>query len=175
MRRFLDGIYLGAGWLSAGFILAIACLVSAQVLLNFSTRVLGLPLPATIPSYADFAGFMLAGATFFAMPYTFRSAGHIRVSLVVARLPARARLMVELAVLALAAALVGYACWYVVALIRESLHFGDVSGGMIPVPLWIPQTGMGIGLGLLLVAVIHTLVETWASGRAVIDDTSEEI
>ncbi|MGR3497129.1 TRAP transporter small permease [Citreimonas sp.] len=175
MRRSLDRIYLAAGWLAAGFILAIACLVSAQVLLNISTRVLGLPLPATIPSYADFAGFMLAGATFFAMPYTFRSAGHIRVSLLTARLPDRARWMVELAALALAAALLGYACWYIVALIRESLHFGDVSGGIVPVPLWIPQTGMGIGMGLLLVAVLDTLVETWARGRAVIDDTSEEI
>jgi len=41
-----------------------------------------LPLPSTIPSYSDFSGFMLAAATFLAMPYTFRSGGHIKVSLV---------------------------------------------------------------------------------------------
>ncbi len=77
MRRQLDRIYLAAGWSAAFIILAIATLISAQVLLNFATRVFGLPLPSTIPSYADFSGFMLAAATFLAMPYTFRSGGHI--------------------------------------------------------------------------------------------------
>lgn len=79
MRCLLDRTYLGAGWIAAGIILAIAILVSAQVLLNFATRAFALPLPSTIPSYADFSGFMLAAATFLAMPYTFRSGGHIKV------------------------------------------------------------------------------------------------
>ena len=62
-------------------------------LLNVTTRVFDLPLPSTIPSYADFAGFMLAAATFLAMPYTFRSAGHIRVTLITARLPGKGALV----------------------------------------------------------------------------------
>ena len=71
MRQLLDRLYLGAAWISAFTILAIAILISAQIFLNFSTRVFSLPLPSTIPSYADFSGFMLAAATFLAMPYTF--------------------------------------------------------------------------------------------------------
>lgn len=168
MRRFLDALYLGTGWLSAGFILAIAGLISVQIVLNVLTRVFGLPLPATIPSYADFAGFLLAAATFFAMPYTFRTAGHIRVSLVTSRLPARARFATELAALAGAAILVGFALVYSVLLIRESLHFGDVSSGMVSIPLWIPQIAMAAGLGLLLVAVIDTAVQTLREGRPVV-------
>ena len=82
MRTILDRIYLGAAWLSAFTILGIAILISAQIFLNVATRIGGLPLPSTIPSYADFSGFMLAAATFLAMPYTFRSGGHIKVSLV---------------------------------------------------------------------------------------------
>lgn len=173
MRRLLDRIYLISGWLSAATILGIALLISAQVLLNFGTRVLMLPLPPTIPSYADFAGFMLAAATFLAMPYTFRSGGHIRVSLITARLSPRPQLILEIVVLILAIAVVGFASWFFVSLILESLEFGDMSSGMIPVPIWIPQCFVGLGIILLLVALIDTLVETIQQGTPVIQNGEE--
>lgn len=173
MQRFLDRVYLAAGWASALIILAIAVLISAQVLLNFATRVLGLGLPATIPSYADFSGFMLAAATFLAMPYTFRSGGHIRVSLVTARLPQSGQLAAEVLVLAIATGLTGFAVWYSGALVLESWHFGDVSPGIVPVPLWIPQSVMTLGLTLLWIAILHTLFETIQHRSPVIQSTEE--
>lgn len=173
MRSFLDRLYLGAGWLAAFIILGIALLISAQVLLNFATGVLGLPLPSTIPSYADFSGFMLAAATFLAMPYTFRSGGHIRVSLVTARLPPRTRHFAEIVTLGVAAVLVGFACVYVFGLVRESFHYGDVSNGIVPIPLGIPQSVMALGMALLFVAVLDTLIQTVATGRTVIAQGEE--
>lgn len=173
MRGVLDRVYLISGWLSAVLILGIAVLVSAQVLLNFSTRVLSLPLPSIIPSYADFAGFMLAAATFLAMPYTFRSGGHIRVSLITARLPSRIQFLLEIVVLLIAVFLIGFASWFMIVLIRESIEFGDMSSGMIPVPIWIPQCFVGIGLVLLLIAVIDTLFETIQTGAPVIASGEE--
>jgi TRAP-type C4-dicarboxylate transport system permease small subunit len=173
MRSFLDRTYLGAAWISAFVILAIACLVSAQVVLNFLTRTFALPLPSTIPSYADFSGFMLAAATFLAMPYTFRSGGHIKVSLVTARLAPRGRLWAEVFALGVGAVLVAYACVYIVLLIYESWHFGDVSSGIVPVPLWLPQCFMGMGMILLLVAIVDTLAQTLRRGTPVIENTEE--
>ena len=173
MRRLLDRTYLAAGWAAAVSILGISLLVSAQVLLNLSSRVFDLPLPSTIPSYADFSGFMLAAATFLAMPYTFRSGAHIRVSLFTARLHFRLQRRVELIVLAIATGLIGFALWYVVALVFESAHFGDLSPGIIPVPLWIPQSAMAVGLALLLVAVIDSFVETLLRGETVIVEPGE--
>lgn len=174
MRHILDRIYIGAAWLSAFTILAIAILISAQIFLNVATRIGGLPLPSTIPSYADFSGFMLAGATFLAMPYTFRSGGHIQVSLVTSRLPDRLRLWAEIAALAGAAFLTGFAVYYIWVLIAESIHYGDVSSGTVPVPIWIPQSAMGIGMSLLCLAVIDSLVQTIVRGEAVIA-ASEEV
>jgi len=173
MRRFLDRVYLGAGWVSAFIILGIAMLISAQVLLNFATRVLGLPLPPTIPSYADFSGFMLAAATFLAMPYTFRSGGHIRVSLVTARLPSAARHLAEIATLSIAALLTGYATVFVVMLVLESIHFGDVSNGIVAVPLGIPQAVMAAGMALLVLAIVDALVQTIRTGTSGIDSGEE--
>jgi len=174
MRSFLDRTYLAAGWVAAFTILAIAVLISAQIFLNFATRVFGLPLPSTIPSYADFSGFMLAAATFLAMPYTFRSGGHIKVSLVTARLPRNARLIAEIAALIAASLLTVFAVYFIWVLVAESIHFGDVSTGTIPIPLWIPQSAMGIGMTLLGVAVIDSLIQTIREGAPVIA-ASEEV
>jgi len=173
MRIFLDRTYLAAGWVAAFTILAIAVLISAQIFLNFATRVFNLPLPSTIPSYADFSGFMLATATFLAMPYTFRSGGHIRVSLVTARLPKQARLAAEVVALTVAALLTAFSVYYIWVLVAESIHFGDVSNGTIPIPLWIPQSAMGVGMTLLCIAIIDSLVQT-IKGRAPVIFASEE-
>lgn len=173
MRTLLDRTYLAAGWLSAFTILAIALLISAQIFLNFGTRVLGLPLPSTIPSYADFSGFMLAAATFLAMPYTFRTGGHIKVSLITARLPEKARFFMEVIALLAASALTLFAVYYMWVLVAESIHFGDVSNGTIPIPLWIPQSAMGGGMSLFAVAVLDSLVQTILRGEPVIADSEE--
>lgn len=173
MRHLLDRIYLGAAWVSAFTILAIAILISAQIFLNFATRVFDLPMPSTIPSYADFSGFMLAAATFLAMPYTFRTGGHIKVSLVTARLPQRGRLWAELAALAGAAFLTGFAVYYIWLLVAESIHYSDVSNGTIPIPLWMPQSAMGVGMTLLCLAVVDSLVQTILRGEPVIASSEE--
>lgn len=164
MGQFLDRLFRAAAVLSAGCIGAICLLISAQVLLNAGTRA-GLPLPATIPSYADFAGFLLAGATFLAMPWTLRSGGHVRVTLLTGRLPPRAGMAVEAVVLVLGAGFAGYATWYAGLLAHESHAFGDVSPGIVPVPLWLPQIFMVAGLGLLTLALALSLVETVRAGR----------
>lgn len=173
MHRFLNAIYKAAGMLSAFLILAICLLISAQIVLNGVGRLMPGVLPSTIPSYADFAGFMLAGATFLAMAYTLRSGGHIRVNLVVQRLSPRATLIAELLALAVASVFVGYALYFSGALVLESLHYGDVSNGIIPVPLWLPQSAMTFGMGLLLVALLHTLVELITTGTSVLNTPDE--
>lgn len=173
MRRFLNATYKAAGMLSAFLILAICLLISAQIVLNGMGRLMPGVLPSTIPSYADFAGFMLAGATFLAMAYTLRSGGHIRVNLVMQRLSPRVVLIAEFLALTVASVFVGYALYFSGALVLESLHYGDVSNGIIPVPLWLPQSAMTFGMGLLLVALLHTLVDLITTGTSVLNTPDE--
>ena len=173
MRRFLNATYKAAGMLSALLILAICLLISAQIVLNGMGRLMPGVLPSTIPSYADFAGFMLAGATFLAMAYTLRSGGHIRVNLVVQRLSPRVVLIAEFLALTVASVFVGYALYFSGALVLESLHYGDVSNGIIPVPLWLPQSAMTFGMGLLLIALLHTLVDLITTGTSVLNTPDE--
>ncbi len=173
MRSVLTTLYQTAGVLSAVLIAAICLLISAQIVLNGLGRLMPGALPSTIPSYADFAGFMLAGSTFLAMAYTLRSGGHIRVNLMVQRLPARLALACEALSLILAIIFVGTALWFSTALVLESLHYGDVSNGIIPVSLWIPQSVMAFGIALLLIALLHTLTDLVLTRRSVLATPDE--
>jgi len=159
MRQFLDRLYHLSGVLSGCLILAICLLVSCQILLNATSRIIGPVLPTTIPSYADFSGFMLAAASFLALAHTLRSGGHIRVNLVTQQFSTRMRVVFEFITLVLSTGLIGYALWYMVLLVEESHRYGDQSSGIIAIPLAIPQAAVAVGLAILFIALVDTLVE----------------
>lgn len=173
MGLVLQKLYDLCGAIAGGLILCICLLISAQILLNAFGRFSPGTLPSTIPSYADFSGYMLAGATFLALAHTLRAGGHIRVNLVTGRLPQQGQFVVEGIVLLLASCLVGYATWFMGGLVLESLHYGDVSNGIIPIPLWIPQIVATFGIGLLLVAIAHTFVDLVQAGKPVLSTPDE--
>lgn len=162
MRAFLDRLYVASGALAAAFLVAIAVIVLLQVGANLIDAVIkasgGEPYGLLIPSYAEFAGFFLAASSFFALAYTLRHGAHIRVELLVHRFGPRARHWVELWCVAVGAFVSGYFAWYSIALVLESLEFGDPSPGIIAIPLWIPQSGMALGLVVLTVAFLDDLV-----------------
>lgn len=174
MRRVLDSLYLAAGGLAALAILFICLLVSAQVGLNILARIGGPSMSFTIPSYADFAGYALATASFMAMAYTLRMGAHIRVNLLTSRLPLQAQWVAEIFALSLSAAMVGYATFFAASLLAESWHYGDTSPGIIAIPLWMPQTTMVIGLALLTLALLDTLVQSLAARAPVLIDFGSE-
>ncbi len=162
MRPFLDGLYRSSGWISASFIAAICTLVFAQVILNIvdrlSSLVTGSAIGLSIPSYADFTGFFLASASFFALAFTLREGGHIRVTLFIQHAPSRLRKLIEFWCVGLATAVSIYFAWYTGLLVLEALEYNDLSSGMIPVPLWIPQAGMLAGLIVLSIALVDELL-----------------
>lgn len=175
MRRLiLDRLYGLAGGIAATAIFAICLLVTAQVSLNILARLGGPAWSYTIPSYADFAGYLLATASFLAMAYTLRAGTHIRVNLVIQRLSPARRWALELVTLAIGAALAAYATWYGAGLVGESWHYGDKSTGIVAIPLWIPQGAMVAGLALLAVAFVDTLIESFQAKAPILSDVGAE-
>jgi TRAP-type C4-dicarboxylate transport system permease small subunit len=162
MRAFLDWLYRASGALAALFLVAIAVVVLLQVGANLVDAAIkasgGEPYGLVIPSYAEFAGFFLAASSFFALAYTLRHGAHIRVELLLHRFGPRARRGIEVWCAAVAACMSAYFAWYSFALVRESLEFGDVSPGIVPIALWVPQSGMALGLAILAVAFVDDLV-----------------
>ncbi len=168
VRKILDRLYLVSGWLGAGFIALICLLVVVQVTLNLvdrlSTVLTGSAIGLTIPSYADFTGFFLASASFLALAYTLREGGHIRVTLVIGNLPKGIRRLFEVWCVGLATFIAGYFVWYTARLVHESYVYHDLSAGMIAVPIWIPQSGMLLGLIVLFISLVDELVRV-VTGR----------
>lgn len=164
MRKLLDGAYRFAGYAAAGALVLIFMLVLVQVgarLADSAMRLVGLPpLGFIVPSIAEICGFLLAAASFLALAYTLTIGGHIRVGILVERLPAGARRIVETVTGAAAALLAGYFAYAVGELAMKSWRFNDVSYGFVPVPLWLPQAVMAFGLLLLAIALVDV---TWRS------------
>lgn len=168
LRKFLDRLYGLCGALSAAIIVAICLLVTSQVVLNLVSRLAGTAFNVTIPSYSSISGYMLACASFLAMSYTLMKGGHIRVTLFIGRFNSPLRLAAELFSLALAFSFSGFATYYMINLTRQSLRFGDLSSGMLAIPIWIPQSVVSFGLVVLTIALADLFVQTIQRGEPAI-------
>jgi len=158
MRRFLDGLYWAGGLLGCVFMVGIATMITAQIV----GRIAGFQ----VPSADDISGYFMGASTFFALAYALRRGGHIRVELLLQRLGDRARRVFEVWCLGAASLLSGYAAWWCTFLTWESYELGDVSPGIVAIPLWLPQLSMCAGLILLTIAFIDDLVRVIAGGSA---------
>ncbi|MDB5591923.1 TRAP transporter small permease [Enterovirga sp.] len=148
--RILDRFYSLGIVLAAVFMVLIAALTLSQVV--------GRMIGVVIPDAGDLAGYAMAAATFLALAHTFRSGGHIRVNLLLIHVSRRLRHALECWCLAFLTVVGGLFAAFSIKLVMDSYAFGDVSTGMMPVPLWIPQISMALGAVLFEIAVIEELV-----------------
>jgi len=157
MRKVLDNIYLSSA-IAAGSRLVIMTLLML-------TQIVGRWFDILVPSTADFSGFLLAAASFLALPYDLRSGSHIRVSLFLSFFPAQFRKAVELCVLVLVFGLVSYIAWSVTLMVIETWEFEELTQGYVAIPLWIPQLPLPVGLMLFALALFDELVSLIMTGE----------
>ncbi|MBL0946437.1 MAG: TRAP transporter small permease [Hydrogenophaga sp.] len=150
MRKTLDALYLGAGWLAALFMIG----VLVMVLLSIVSRLAGFYVPGT----DAYAGYAMAGAGFLALAHTLKQNEHIRVTLIIGKLTGGARRGMELWALSVAVLMSGALAWFSWRLVWQSHQFHDISTASDATPLWIPQILMGLGCTVLLVALIDEWV-----------------
>lgn len=169
MRLLLDRFYALTLWLAAACLVAIGVLVGVQVIGRIADLLLKLsgrpPYGFMIASLAEMAGYLLAATSFLALAATLKRGAHIRVTMLLGALPPRARFLFELWALVTGSAFVAFMTWSVARLVWDSIRFNEVSYGLLPIPLAIPQAAMAIGLLALLVALLDELAITWRTGR----------
>lgn len=165
MRRLLDGLYDGAAWLAAAFMVGLL----AMVLLSIASRQLHFHVPGT----DAYAGYLMAGAGFLALAHTLKRGEHIRVTLLLQGLHGAPRRALEIWALAAASALAALFAFYSVRLVWQSRAFNDISTSNDATPLWIPQLGMAAGALILAVAFVDELVLE-LRGRRVVAHGGEE-
>jgi len=156
MRRILDGLYTGSGVLAGIFLILIAALSLAQI----CGRILGFDAY----SFDDFAGFCMAASSFLGLAHTYRRNEHIRVSMLVDRLTGGKRRTIETVCLMASTFLVGFFAWYAADMGLTSYQINDVSQGLVAVPLWLPQSGMALGLVIMTIALLDDLIVVLTRG-----------
>ena len=89
---------------------------------------------------------------------------HIRVTLVMQRLPAKAQNVLEYWCLLAASALSVYLAWFACRLVWVSYITHDVSPSADVSPLWIPQLTMALGCIGFAIAFLHALYARMTGG-----------
>lgn len=136
--------------------IGIALAIVAQIV----GRMRGVTLDGT-----EAAGLCLAASTFFGLAHTFRRGAHVRINLVVNRLPVRFRRGVEVFNCLLGVVVVSFLAWHVSQLALQSYQYNDISPGLLAMPFWIPQTSVAVGVIAFAVALIDELFWLLTGGR----------
>ena len=150
MRVFLDRLYLYAGYLAGAFMVSIF----VQMMLLSAGR----PVGFNIPAADDFVSWSMAAMAFLGLAHTFRHGEMIRVGLLIDKLPEQSRHWVELGCLIVGTGFIGFFAYHAVKMNYQSYLFGDMSQGVVLVPMWIPQIGYSTGLIILLIAFVDELI-----------------
>ncbi|MEP7181891.1 MAG: TRAP transporter small permease subunit [Betaproteobacteria bacterium] len=149
-RRALDALYDAAGYLAALFLVG----TLAMVLLGIAGRLLNFHVPGT----DAYAGYCMAAAGFLALAHTFKRGEHIRVTLILEHVGAKAHRGLEIWALTAATLLAGLFAYYSARLAFQSWQFNDISTANDATPLWLPQLAMAAGTIVLLIAFVDELV-----------------
>ncbi len=154
LDRGLNRLYTACGYIGAGFLILLMCFVLGSIL----TRLFGV----YVGGLTEFSGYAMAAASFFALAFTFRDGGHIRVTMLIVNLAPGPRRMMEIFCLAVATVFTIYLAYNMSVQTYFSYIFDERSEGGDAILLWIPQVATSIGSAVLVVAVLHALIKTIA-------------
>lgn len=155
LRPFLDGIdRLGRldGWLGALCLVALTCLMLGEVLVRALSDVFPW-VPADIPVAWEYSSYLMAAAFTFGAAMTLRAGGHIRVTLVLARVGPATRRWMETVLAALGVAFTGFLAYAMINFTWRSFISDQVSISSAS-PLWLPQALVTFGICLLVLQFV---------------------
>lgn len=148
--HMVNGISNGLAVVSGITILVITLIVTVDVFMRY---LLNRPLL--------FAGetceFLMALIVFAGLAYTFQRGGHIRIELVIQRVPTRFRYWIRTATFAVGIIFLFIFAWQIFLFIKESYDFNRASTVLL-CPIWIPQLSMLIGVIALILVLILAIV-----------------
>lgn len=150
MRRALNATFEAAGALAA------ACVAAVFLLMIFAS--LGRMLGWRVGGVNDIVSWLTAAAAFLAMAHAFKHGDFVRVTLLLEAVGGRAQRALEIGALLIAALAIGYLAWWAARFTWESREFGDMAGGLVVIPIWIPQVTFVVGALLFWLAVLDELV-----------------
>ena len=152
LDKSLNKLYKFSGYIAATFLIFVAVFI----LIGISSRIFGF----YIRGLAEYSGYCMASASFFALAYTFIEGGHIRITLFLEKLTGKRRWLVETWCLSIASFFSGYLAFYFFKMLIISYRFQERSEGADEILIWIPQTSVAIGSTIFFISVFHQFILT---------------
>jgi|TARA_B100000035_G_C20808903_1_gene468987 TRAP-type C4-dicarboxylate transport system permease small subunit len=150
LDRNLNKFYRLSGYIAATFLI----LVAVFILIGIASRIFGF----YIRGLAEYSGYCMAAASFFALAYTFVEGGHIRITLFLEKLSGLKKRLIEIWCLSIASFFSGYLSFYFIKMLIISYKFQERSEGADEILIWIPQTSVAIGSSIFFISVLHQLI-----------------
>ena len=150
LDRNLNKLYRISGYIAATFLI----LVAVFIIIGISSRIFGF----YIRGLAEYSGYCMASASFFALSYTFVEGGHIRITLFLEKLSGLKKKAVEIWCLIIASFFSGYLAFYFIKMLIISYKFQERSEGADEILIWIPQSSVAIGSTIFFVSVFHQFI-----------------
>ena len=148
--NYLRTLYRLAGYLAAFFLI----LVALFILTGVASRLFGF----YIRGLAEYSGYSMAAASFFALAYTFVEGGHIRITLFLEKLSPVKKRILEIWCLIISSFFSGYLAFYFPKMLFISYKFQERSEGADEILIWIPQISVSLGSIIFFIAVFHQLI-----------------
>ena len=152
LDRNLNKLYKFSGYVAAFFLI----LVAVFILIGVSSRIFGF----YIRGLAEYSGYCMAAASFFALAYTFVEGGHIRITLFLEKFTGSKKRLIEAWCLSMASFFAGYLAFYFIKMLIISYKFQERSEGADEILIWIPQMSVAIGSTIFFISVFHQLILT---------------
>lgn len=156
MRQLALNFHTFAERLSfVGAILALLAFFAIPVLV--AGQILGRTFGFSVAGAPEYASYSFAAVSFLGLAYAMKQFAHIRVSFMLDGSDKLRRIaeVIGHAVGSILSAFAAYIAWTGVGF---SLKFNDISQGHDATPLWIPQSVMIIGFGLLFLVIFSRLL-----------------
>ena len=150
LDKKLNKLYKFSGYIAATFLI----LVAVFIIIGILSRIFGF----YIRGLAEYSGYCMAAASFFALAYTFVEGGHIRITLFLEKVSGLKKRIIETWCLGVASFFSGYLAFYFIKMLIISYKFQERSEGADEILIWIPQTSVAIGSMIFFISVLHQLV-----------------
>ena len=146
----LNKIYKFSGYIAATFLIFVAIFILVGIL----SRIFGF----YIRGLAEYSGYCMASASFFALSYTFVEGGHIRITLFLEKVSGSKKRLMENWCLLISSFFSGYLAFYFIKMLIISYKFQERSEGADEILIWIPQTSVAIGSFIFFISCFHQLI-----------------
>jgi TRAP-type C4-dicarboxylate transport system permease small subunit len=153
LRRGVTGLAAGMAWVAGWNYIACALFITADII---GRNALGVSSAATV----EITGYMLACGIAWGLAHTLACRAHIRVDVLVTRLPVRWRAPLHLLSLLLLAGFAVFVAWAAWQLVDESALFDAHDNSALRIPLIIPQGIWAVGISAFVLMCAVLLLES---------------